>query len=88
MSTKAPSTSFMLISVDNDKGTIGFYASVSKDHISKGLNAVDWMKSGVVICGGKGGGKPNLAQGQGKDLTKYEEGVKSATDFIQKIIPK
>lgn len=64
MTKEAPNTSFMIVTVDPEKGTVGFYSAVCKQHEDKKFSAVDWMKKAASVCGGKGGGKAKLAQGQ------------------------
>ena len=64
-------------------GKIAFVAAVTDDLIkSKGINAGDVVKEIAKLVGGTGGGKPHLAQGGGKDLSK----LKKALDSLPKIV--
>merc|ERR1711924_92172 len=59
-----PSFSLIVFSSDQKKKKVLAYAGVSPEAIEKGLTAPLWIKESLAVCGGKGGGKPNRAQGQ------------------------
>ena len=40
------------------------------------------MKKAAVACGGNGGGKPDLAQAGGKDLTKLDEALAAVENML------
>jgi alanyl-tRNA synthetase len=48
-----------------------------------GLRADEWMKAAVEPYGGRGGGKPNAAQGQAPDPSKLEEALRAADAFAR-----
>jgi len=77
---KCPAAAIMLITKDAKKVLVMSY--VGKDLQGK-LNAGDWAKEVVGICGGKGGGKAENAQGQADSVEKYAEAVKKAHSFAQ-----
>jgi len=80
--TKAcPSKAVMLISPDEDAGRASVMAGVPKALIERGFKAGDWVKAVAGVMGGKGGGRPDTAQGSGSDLTKLDEAVKEARHF-------
>ena len=43
---------------------------------------------GIIVIGGKGGGRKNLAQGGGKDGTKLEEALKKIRELVKEQIQK
>ena len=43
--------------------------------LSSSLPAGDWVGAALAVVGGKGGGKPTLAQGQGPDVEKVDEAL-------------
>ena len=45
------------------------------------LSAGDWVKAALELLGGKGGGKPAQAQGQGPNIDKIGEAVEAAAKF-------
>jgi len=61
---------------------ISIMANVSKNLISR-LSAGEWAKEVALICGGKGGGKPESAQASGTDLSKYEEAKQRARSYAE-----
>lgn len=45
------------------------------------LKANEWVNSALSLLGGKGGGKPTLAQGQGADYAKAADALAAAEQF-------
>ncbi len=56
---------------------VSFAVSCSKSAVASGLKAGNLVKEAAMITGGNGGGRPDLAQAGGKDVTKIEEAVKT-----------
>jgi len=79
---KAPSHAILLASADDQKVT--FVAAVSDDFVAKGLKAGDWVKQVAAITGGGGGGRPQMAQGSGKDPAKVGQAMETARNLAAK----
>jgi len=45
------------------------------------LKANEWVNSALTVLGGKGGGKPTIAQGQGNEFGKAAEAMAAAEQF-------
>eukprot|EP00298_Acanthocystis_sp_HF-20_P013047 c20183_g1_i1.p1 GENE.c20183_g1_i1~~c20183_g1_i1.p1 ORF type:complete len:971 (+),score=389.66 c20183_g1_i1:62-2974(+) len=74
----APGKAVLLFGVDTAKNTFTALASVPAD-LSKKLSASEWIKVSVVdVCGGKGGGKADRAQGSATDASKLQDAIKAA----------
>ncbi len=67
LSSKLGESIVVLASVDEDK--ITYIVKVSDSFIKKGINAGQIVNTLAQATGGKGGGRPNFAQGAGKDKT-------------------
>lgn len=61
-----------------------FFIRISDDLVAKGISANDLIKSISPIIDGKGGGKKDIAQAGGNDITK----INSAFEEIKKIISR
>jgi alanyl-tRNA synthetase len=48
---------------------------------SSKLKANEWVNSALTLLGGKGGGKPTVAQGQGGDISKAADALAAAQQF-------
>ena len=83
---KCPDSATMLFSASEVESKVVIVAGVPKDMIAKGLKAGDWVKTAAQICGGGGGGKPDMAQAGGKDPEKVGEAMTKALEFAQKVI--
>ncbi len=71
----------VLASFAEDK--IAFLATATKDAVSKGVHAGKVIKEITAIADGSGGGKPDMAQGGGKDEAKIDEALKAAEGIIK-----
>lgn len=69
-----------LANVQNDK--IVFASSISKDAIEGDVNAGNLVKIAAQICEGNGGGRPDLAQAGGKNVSKIDEALEEITRKI------
>ena len=69
-------------SVD-DEGKVPLVVALSADLVKKGLKAGDLLKPVAEVVGGKGGGKPEIAQAGGKDPAKLDEALKLADQLAQ-----
>jgi alanyl-tRNA synthetase len=78
---KSPSHAIMLASAVDQKVT--FVAAVSDDLIAKGLKAGDWVKQVAAVAGGGGGGRPQMAQGSGKDPSAIGAALEKARELAK-----
>ena len=56
------------------------YAGVPAD-MTQQLKAGDWLKAALEVLGGRGGGKPTTAQGQGTRLDRLPDALAAAERF-------
>lgn len=62
---------------------ISILTMATKDAVAKGVHAGNVVKAVAKVCGGGGGGRPDMAQAGGKDLAKLDEALASAWDVIE-----
>ena len=67
--------------VVDDKLT--FVCAASKAAIEKGVKAGDLVKAAAVICGGNGGGRPDMAQAGGKNIDQLDAAFEEVKNKIQ-----
>ncbi len=70
----------MIANVNGDK--IGLIAGVTKDLIGK-VKAGDLVKMVAEQVGGKGGGRPDMAQAGGTDVAALPEAIKSVQPWLE-----
>lgn len=73
----------VLVCTANEK-MVTIMAAVSSAAVKEGstkLIASDWAKHVAAAVGGKGGGKPDSAQGTGKEVAKIDDAIKAAEEF-------
>lgn len=82
-----PKHAILLVSPDRDEGKLTIVASVPEALQKRGLKAGDWVKEAAAACGGRGGGRPDMAQGGGTDVTKIKETLAAARSFAFAKVP-
>ncbi len=81
ITSACPNKAVMLMSPDADAGRVALMATVPTGLVTKGLKAGDWIREVAGIMGGKGGGRPDNAQGSGSDISKLKEATGHARTF-------
>ncbi|KEO82160.1 alanine--tRNA ligase [Tumebacillus flagellatus] len=61
---------------------VNFVVAVTKDLNGKGIQAGKLVKEVAAVTGGGGGGRPDLAQAGGKDVSKLQEALDKAADLV------
>ena len=74
----APNTSWFLIAPGGGKMAV-LVISSDKENVP----ANKWMDAGLATCGGRGGGKPDRAQGQSQDASKADACYDAAVKFAK-----
>ena len=67
-----------------NEGKPFFVVTVSPDLTLKGYNAGNIIRQIAAITGGGGGGKPNYAQGGGKDISRIDEAIAAVPGLLEK----
>ena len=78
-----PEIAVMLIGVDRAAGKLMIAAKVPEAAIGKGLKAGDWVRLAAQSCGGKGGGRPDSAQGGGTEPAKLGDAIAAAQELAK-----
>ncbi|WP_414545041.1 alanine--tRNA ligase [Nostoc sp. CCY0012] len=66
-----------------EEGKVSIVAAFSAEVNKKGLQAGKFVGAIAKICGGGGGGRPNLAQAGGRDASKLSEALAKAHSDLQ-----
>ena len=78
---KIKSGVIVLASPLDDK--VNFIATATKDIVDKGVHAGNIVKQAAQITGGGGGGRPNMAQAGGKDVTKIDKALEQVEVILR-----
>jgi alanyl-tRNA synthetase len=81
---KASPIAVLLASAEGDKVTL--VAGISRELEARGLSAGEWIKEPATIVGGRGGGKPDLAQAGGKQADKLPAALDAARKSITSLL--
>ena len=60
-----------------------FTAMATKDAVEKGAHCGNIIREAAKICGGGGGGRPDMAQAGGKDASKIGDALTAALDTLR-----
>ncbi len=72
----------VLAGVSKEKGTVTFVCYCTKGAVAAGANAGNIVRQVATVCGGKGGGKPDMAMAGGKDISKVTEALATLPSII------
>lgn len=72
----------VVVMASNCDGKITFVASASKEAVKMGVHAGKIIKEVTEVAGGKGGGKPDMAQGGGKFADKIDNALAIADEVL------
>ncbi|MFR9295259.1 MAG: alanine--tRNA ligase, partial [Turicibacter sanguinis] len=64
-------------------GKVAISCGVTPDYVKQGVHAGKIVKEVATICGGGGGGRPDMAQAGAKDATKIEEALKNVDEWLK-----
>lgn len=76
--------SVIVVLASVEDGKVHLVAGVTKDLIQKGFHAGKLVKEVATICGGGGGGRPDMAQAGGKHPEKVRDALAAVSDLIGK----
>ena len=77
---KTEASAVLLATASDDKVTL--IAGMSKAVVKRGLKAGDLIREVAPLVGGKGGGRPDMAQGGGNDPARINDALQSARGWI------
>lgn len=71
----------VLANVVDDK--VNFVVTTTKDVLDKGIHSGNIVREVAKIAGGKGGGRPNMAQAGASDVSKVDQALSYASEVIK-----
>ncbi|CAI9388374.1 MULTISPECIES: alanine--tRNA ligase [Bacillaceae] len=77
--------SVVLVLGSANEGKVNIIAGVTKDLMDKGYHAGKIVKEVASICGGGGGGRPDMAQAGGKDPSKLKDALDFVEDYVKSV---
>ena len=83
LKNKLGSAVVVLASVNGEK--ISLIAGVSKDQVKR-IKAGDLVNAVATQVGGRGGGRPDMAQAGGNDPAALDAALKSVPDWVREVL--
>jgi alanyl-tRNA synthetase len=75
-------TVVVMSSVDEEDGTCQLVVMADDAAVKRGASAGTLVKEASALLGGRGGGRPNTAQGGGKNVENLDEALKKIEDAL------
>ena len=72
----------LIVLIGNDDGSHPLVCSLGQEMLAKGLKAGNIVKEITQILGGSGGGRPDMASGAVKDISKIDEVIAKITSLL------
>ena len=72
----------LIVLIGNDDGSHPLVCSLGLEMLAKGLKAGNIVKEITQILGGSGGGRPDMASGAVKDISKIDEVIAKITSLL------
>jgi alanyl-tRNA synthetase len=85
-STRKQMPSGVAVLASTVDGRPHFVSIVTQDLIPRGLHAGDLLRRVATVAGGGGGGRPDMAQGGGKDASKINEALGIVPDAVREML--
>ncbi len=76
----------LLASPNAEESKVAIIAIVPEAMIKRGLKAGDWVREVAMVCGGKGGGRPDMAQAGGREPDKIHDALERARGFADGVL--
>lgn len=64
-------------------GKVAISCGVTNDYVQRGVHAGKIVKEVATICGGGGGGRPDMAQAGAKDASKIDSALQSVDEWLK-----
>ena len=76
----------VIVLASTKDGKVSLVAMATDDAVKSGAHAGNIIKASATVCGGGGGGRPNMAQAGGKDPSKVKDALDKALEVIKEQI--
>ncbi|MCH8342627.1 MAG: alanine--tRNA ligase [Planctomycetes bacterium] len=76
-------TAVMLFGTDDMESKVSIVARVPQALIERGLKAGDWVREAAKACGGRGGGRADMAQAGAKNPAMVPQAITAAKAFAE-----
>jgi len=83
---ESESMSVAVVAAESGDGRPALYVFVTDDLVGKGVRAGNLIRDITAVVGGKGGGKPHMAQGGIEDASRVEEALRVGETVLRQAI--
>jgi alanyl-tRNA synthetase len=73
----------VVVLASGSEGRVSLVVMATKDVVCKGIHSGNIIKEASKVTGGGGGGRPDMAQAGGKDVSKIDEALRQSVRVIE-----
>ena len=73
----------VVVLASGSEGRVNLVVMATKDVVSRGIHSGNIIKEAAKVTGGGGGGRPDMAQAGGKDISQIDAALKQAIKVIE-----
>tara|TARA_B100001059_G_scaffold169292_1_gene169114 strand:- start:2444 stop:5287 length:2844 start_codon:yes stop_codon:yes gene_type:complete len=84
--SKHEDSACILLAATDGGSKVSIVARVPEALVARGLKAGDWVRETAAACGGKGGGRPDMAQAGGREPEKIDDAAEAANTFAHEAL--
>ena len=77
--------SAVIVLASSIDGKVAISCGVTADYVKAGAHAGKLIKEVATVCGGGGGGRPDMAQAGAKDASKIDEALQKVDEWLKNI---
>ena len=78
----------VLAGMDEDAGSVSIGCTCTPEAVAQGAHAGQIVRDVAAVCGGRGGGRPDMAMAGAKDLSRVDDAINSVDEILEKQLSK
>ena len=78
----------VLAGMDESTGSVSIGCACTPGAVERGAHAGQIVREVAAVCGGRGGGRPDMAMAGAKDLSRVDDAINSVDEILEKLLVK
>ena len=78
----------VLAGMDEDAGSVSIGCTCTPEAVAQGAHAGQIVRDVAAVCGGRGGGRPDMAMAGAKDLSRVDDAINSVDEILEQQLSK
>ena len=78
----------VIAGMDESAGSVSIGCTCTPDAVARGAHAGQIVREVAAVCGGRGGGRPDMAMAGAKDLSRVDDAINSVDEILERLLVK